>query len=101
MPRSWLLTVDGKHEVVDWAHEEVSAMMGGTITFVGAIDDLQVFVLALTYSDKLYVNPFCTDCDVFMHLPVRGPVIFIATDKDGDPIDVDVEAVKSHLHITI
>ena len=101
MPRSWLVPVSGKSEIVHWPHESVCTEMGGMITFVGAIDDLKVFVLALAGSEKLPVNPLCTDCNVFLQLPVRGPVLFIATDEAGEPMDVDVEAVESQLLITV
>ena len=102
MPRSWLLPVDGKAEIVDWPHEKVCEKMGGMITFVGGIDALQVFALALQTPDStMQTNPWCTDREVFLELPVHGPVLFIATDEAGEPMDVDADAVQSHLLITI
>ena len=101
MPKSWLVTATGRAEVVQWPHESVCSEMGGMITFVGAIDDLHVFALALAASTELPVNTLCTDCNVFLQLPVRGPVLFIATDDAGEPMDVDVEAIESRLLITI
>lgn len=101
MPQSWLVPVSGKTESVHWPHESVCSEMGGMITFVGAIDDLHVFALALAASEELPVNTRCTDCNVFLQLPVRGPVLFIATDDAGEPMDVDVEAIESHLLTTI
>jgi hypothetical protein len=97
-PLSLFASCDGDEEEVRWDHEEVSCKMGGSVTFVGAIDDLHVFAVALSESDHEKTNPLCNNADVFMALPVRGPVVFVATDDDGNPMDVDVHLLRNRLH---
>ena len=93
-----LLHTDGKHEVVAWGHEGVHLHMGGPVTFVGGIPELQVFAVALrTPPDGTVVNTYCNDATVFMDLPIRGSVLFVSTDDDGEPIDVRVDALKEIL----
>jgi hypothetical protein len=94
MVQSLLLYPDGKNEVVDWPHEKVALKMGGPITFVGAINELHVFVVALADSTGCETNMHCKCPNIFMELPVNGPVLFVATDDDGEPMCVNAEEVK-------
>lgn len=70
--------------------------MGGPITFVGAIPDLQVFALARRSNEEEDLNPFCENPQIYMQT-VKGCVLFVATDESGDPIDVNVEMLKKRL----
>ena len=99
MVESLLLYPDGVNEVVNWQHEKVSSNLGGAVTFVGAIPELKVFVVALQESSSYEVNSFCKDSDIFMELPVRGPVLFVATDREGEPICVNVCRLKEKLSL--
>lgn len=96
MVLSVLLNPNGTRSQVHWRHEEVSNQLGGRITFVGAIPSLNVFIVARREDDEvmsLCENPYCLDKEVFMTPSVRGPMVFLATDDEGEPIDVDVHAL--------
>lgn len=93
MVRSVVLRPCGARETVEWAHEEVSQRLGGSITFVGAVPELHVFAVGLSECGE--VNRHCVDERIFLQLPVHGPVVFVATDDDGEPMDVDVEGLAS------
>ena len=95
---SLLLRENGDQEELQCAHEEVHSKLGGKITFVGGIPTVNTFVVGLKDAETLPINTFCLNEDIFMELPVKGPVVFVATDEDGEPVDVDIAYVK-HLLI--
>ena len=91
---------NGCSEVVDWPHEQVSQRMGGPITFVGGIDDLHVFIVGLVEPRSPEdLEEWSVDERIFMKGTMKGPVLCVATNDNGDPIDVDVEALKKKLCI--
>jgi hypothetical protein len=94
MVQSLLLHPNGKNEVVDWPHEKVAHNMGGAITFKGAVDELHVFAIALADPTGHELNLHCKCPNIFMELPIHGPVLFVATDDDGEPMCVKVEELK-------
>lgn len=99
MVLSVVLNPDGTRSEVHWRHEDVSNQLGGRITFVGAVPSLNVFIVARRDDDEvmsLGENPYCFDREVFMTPVVRGPLVFLATDDDGEPIDVDSRALATH-----
>lgn len=86
----------------EWAtfnirHQSVSQHLGGPVTFVGAVPTLHVFAVGLVDTAGCNENFACQDGDIFMELPVHGPVMFIATDDYGEPMDVDVDALHGVL----
>ena len=97
MVKSLLLRPDGTDEVVDWPHEKVALNMGGSITFVGAVNELHVFAVALLDSTDHELNSHCSCPNIFMNLPIKGPVLFVATDDEGEPMCVDVEKLRKKI----
>lgn len=93
-----LLHPDGTDEVVVLDDEYQCNRTLGTnsVTFVGAVDDLHVVALGVRYCDDLPLNRHCTD-DRFFETPVRGPVLLVASDRDGGRMDVDVPRIRSVL----
>lgn len=96
MPVCFLVYPCGECVEVVWDHEEAASHMGGPITFVGAIPDLQIFALARRCNEEEDLNPFCKNPQIYMQA-VKGCVLFVATDELGDPIDVNVEMLKNRL----
>ena len=92
-----LVHTDGTRECVKWPQTSVAAHLGGAVTFVGAMNDLQVFLVGVADSTE-DVNALArTHPWLFLERDVRGPVVFIASDPDGDEMDVDVPALEARL----
>lgn len=98
MSLSLVLKADGSWKTCVVDHRAVSSMLGGPITFVGGIPSLNVFAVALQQPPDDVNHKCCTDD--FMDLPVKGPVAFIATDSEGQPMHVDVEGLLRHLNLS-
>lgn len=79
---------DGTCEDVCVAQAEAHKLLGGPVTLVGAVAPAHAFAVALRESARLPVNTLCTDPSRF-DAPVRGPVLFVATDDAGDEMAVD------------
>lgn len=69
------------------------------LTMVGAVHEIWVFAVARANASDLPENPACTNPARF-DLPVHGPVLFVATDANGDQMNVDREALLTLLHHT-
>jgi hypothetical protein len=90
--RLLLAREDGSYDEVDSTQREAHEVLGGPVQIVGAIDELNVVAAGLRDNDDLHANPFCGDKDRFED-DVRGPVLFVASDAQGDEIDVNVEVL--------
>lgn len=77
---------------VRWVHESIAAILGGPLTFVGTIDDLDVVAVGLVDNDSLPVNERCQSV-----CHARGPVVFVGTDEEGEASDIDVTSVLQRL----
>ena len=65
----------------------------------GAIDDLHIFVVALREPPaQAAVNHACRD-ERYFDVPVYGPVLFVATDSEGEETDVDCDALEKRLNV--
>ena len=92
-----LVHTDGTRERVKWQQSAVAAHLGGAVTFVGALDDLSVFLVGVADATD-DVNALArTHPWLFLEPNVRGPVVFIASDPDGDEMDVDVLSLEARL----
>lgn len=65
---------------------------GASLSMVGAVDEVGVFAVGLRDAAHLPSNPLCTDPARF-DVPVRGPVLFVATDREGEQMRVDKAAL--------
>lgn len=87
MTKCVLLRCDGTRAVVDWAHGEVAARLGGAVSFVGAVDD-DVVVVGRADAAALPVNAHVPAALVFAP-PVRGDVVLAAVGEEEADVDTD------------
>jgi len=100
MHRCIVVHADGRMETVVWEQRAVAQHLGGSVTFVGGIEDLQVVFVALAFAppSDAPINPFFANHRALFFPctpPMRGCMVMIASDDDGEPIDVDVEKVHA------
>lgn len=75
--------------------------MGGQVTFIGCILDLNVYALGME-SPPQFENEVCKGrVDIFDYANVKGDVLFVSTDTNGEPADCDVEKVAESLRLKI
>ena len=94
MPRCLVAHTDGRLEEVFTTQANATHILGGSVSLVGAFDEIRVFAVARKDADALAPNCLCIHKDRFHDLPLRGPVLFVATGDEGEEIDVDVEALQ-------
>ena len=97
MVRCLMVRASGQEEEADLLHESVESWLGVQLTFVGAVDECHVFAVGRSTAESEPENAWCQREDCFHDLPVRGDVVFLASDDDGKPMDVDVVALKTFL----
>lgn len=72
----------------------ISALLGGPLTFVGAFPQWNAYAVGLREPpDTAPVNPVSTR----LFEEVAGDVVFLASDDDGEETDLDVAAVREFL----
>ena len=96
--RCLLLHEDGKTQTLDVRETECAHVLGGDVTFVGAIDTCSVVALGLRDPKDRMVNVHCKDPCLF-DVPVMGPVLIVASDERGMEMDVEVGQVEFALKI--
>lgn len=88
-----LVHTDLTYEVHKISQSEATGVLGGPVTLVGALDDLNVFVAALQEPPEgATLHPLCTDPERFEG-PVRGSILMVATGGEGEEMSVDVPSV--------
>lgn len=87
---------DGSTEQMVLCQSQASEYLGGAVTFVGAVDEVRCFAVGLRDSAQLPLNTACTDPKRF-DVPVRGSVLFVATDDSGEETHVDAERLLACL----
>jgi hypothetical protein len=98
-----LVHADGTRERVVWDQRAIATHLGGAITFVGALDDLHAVIVGLAReaAADLDVNALArTHPHLFHDTDVRGPVVFVGSDDEGEEMDVDATALLAALHTT-
>jgi hypothetical protein len=83
---------DAAPAIVHWRHREVASNLGGSVGFVGALPDLNVFIVARVPCTDCPHKLYDTHARHFHEVP-RGTLVFIASDRRGREIDVDAEAL--------
>ena len=88
-----LLQPDGTASVVHTSQWRASELLGGDVTFVGAISDLNAFAVSKrTQSLETPLNRLCCNPDRF-DTPVFGTVLFVGTGPRGGECSVDRDAL--------
>jgi len=87
-----VLRQDGSIEGAVCNQREVASLLGGEITFCGGIEDLLCFAVCRKEGGG-EVNTICSSPDHF-DLPVRGDVVLVGSDEEGEAFDLSLEAVK-------
>ena len=95
-----LVSEDGASSIVHVAQRDARRVLEDEgVTLVGAIDELNVFAVAKQNRSHLSVNVVCSDAARFHDLPLRGPILFVATDDRGEEVDVDIVKLKTVLQV--
>ena len=89
MYKCLILNVNKTHETRVLDHGKLENLLG-KITFVGAIPDLDAFVVGSKYPVQTVLNPFCKNKDYFEE-NIKGDVIVIGSDENGNGIDLDCD----------
>ena len=102
-----LLQPSGEASTVLISQWDASSLFGGNATFVGAVDELEVFAVAdrglqtdeqRRNEEGAEVNPYCSDPCRF-DAPVFGAVLFVRTGPRGGERDVDKAALLRTLRV--
>ena len=92
------MCANGSAQEVDWAHAAVATKLGGAVTFVGKLDELHAVAVGL--ASPPVDAPLHTLAGIFFQpATVRGNVVIVASDDNGEEMDLDIEAMCRHLHI--
>ena len=109
-----LASETGTRTVVHWdGRSSLTTLLGvnGHLTFVGAVDELQLFIVAVAREglsgceddsshDDCPVNPLAlSHPHLFMpdDPPPRGAILFVGSDENAQAMDVDVAALDALL----
>jgi len=90
----------GERETLFWDQEDLHTLLGGPVTFVGAIDDLRLVAVGKKMVGNESTssppppppNPWCTDPS-FFETPVRGDVVLAYSGEEGERGDIDINAL--------
>lgn len=82
---------NGTLKVVHCNQCEIAKRLGGSVGFVGAIPNLDVFIVGLAEKTCPVNRAFVTHKDYF-HEVACGTLMFVGSDENGDEVDIDVEA---------
>ena len=89
MHKCLVLNSNKTYEIKVLDHETLNNLLG-KITFVGGIPELKAFVVGSLDPVQKIINPFCTNKTYFDE-HVRGDVIIIGSDDNGNAMDLDCE----------
>lgn len=100
MTRCLVAHCNGTREEVACPHSQISAYLQGPVCFVGAMHDINAIAVARVQDDdsvnKQPINPIPTRL-LFDATPIYGNIVFVASDDEGEEIDLDVEALLTWL----
>ena len=90
-----VLPLDQSPRSVRLDQRELSQYLGGPITFVGALHDLDAVVIATTTATEPHPLSLPTSAcrHVFFDTPAHGTLLVVASDEDGQAVDLDVAKV--------
>lgn len=75
----------------DGPQSSIEAMFDGALTFVGAIPEVDAFVVAA--KDHVgQLNALCAEHAEFFHAEARGDLVILASNDQGQEVDLDVDA---------
>lgn len=82
---------DGTLHAFTIDQRQIARHLGEPIGFVGAIPELNIFIVGIRDSTQPINKTFATHREHF-HETARGTLVFIASDAEGNEIDVDQES---------
>lgn len=89
---------DGKNEVRNIPQKQVSVELGGgSVTFVGAFPHHELVAVALRDATDAAKNPLSR----LLEEEVKGTIVLVRSDKDGNECDVDVQSVCEFLELGV
>ena len=94
MHKCIILYTNKTYEIKNINHEKLSELLG-TITFVGALPEFEAFAVGSLNSSH-DINPYCTN-EKFFEKNVRGSVILVGSDRNGDATDLDCERIETFI----
>ena len=86
-----ILYTDFNYEIKELDHKCMGHLIQN-VTFVGAIPEISAVAVASSSSEDV-INPFCYDNTRFDD-NVRGIVILIGSDEEGERMDLDVTKLE-------
>ena len=85
-------------EVHNFPQKTISTFLGGSLTFVGAFPEYEAMVVARETPDgNAEVNPLSR----FLEEEVRGKIVVIRSDSEGEECDLDVQSVQDFLALRV
>ena len=91
-----ILNTDTTYTVEQIDHKKIDEMCGG-FTFVGAIPQFNVIAVASQQPENEDSNNYCKHSEYF-DVPVKGTVILIGSDEDGEAMDLIPEPILQFLN---
>ena len=90
-----VLPLDQPPRSVRLDQRELSQYLGGPITFVGALHDLDAVVIATTTATEPHPLSLPTSAcrDIFFQSPACGTLVVVASDEYGEAADLNVDRV--------
>lgn len=93
--RCLIVMETGGHRIVDWTERELASFLENDVTFLGVVEELQLVIAG----NRKASTPHCWGSSALFPEDevVRGPLVFVGSDAQGEAMDVDVQALKDHL----
>ena len=85
---------DGSISVIACDQRKIAKRLGGAIGFVGAVPELNIFIVGRVESSRPINKVFETHRPHF-HEVARGTLIFVGSDENGEETDIDVESFNN------
>ena len=88
----------GNASVVTWTEKQIASYLDNCVQFVGAMDELDVFIVGCSRCDGNGTHPWHAKASpIFLPPPPKGKLVFVASDAEGLGKDVDVDSLREAL----
>lgn len=89
---------DATMEVYNFPQNTIGTFLGGSLTFVGAFPEYEAMLVAReTPGSNEEVNPMSR----FLEEEVKGKIVVIRSDSEGEECDLDVQSVQDFLALRV
>ena len=89
-----LLKTNGSIEEILVDSDKIHLVLGGTVTFVGSIDQLSIVACANKDIILTSKNPFC---DKLEFDETSSDIALVKTTQTGNPTNIDIEKIHNFL----